>query len=76
MKLQKSIARAGGLATKAGLARRYSVSHTRMTQLASKPSFPEAIPVDGAGEVYVVSEVDAWRQSRSFHSAPVRRADA
>lgn len=64
-RLHSQIDKAGGLATLAGLARRYGLSAQRMSQLAHSETFPAPLRLVGGGDVYSVAEVDAWRERRA-----------
>lgn len=59
--LRRSIEAAGGLYTRAGLARRWAVSRTIVGEYALKADFPQPIKVDGKQDVYAGNEADAWR---------------
>lgn len=54
---------AGGLATKAGLAKRWGVTQTMIGKYVRRDGFPTAIKVnDGTRDrdVWLVGEADAW----------------
>lgn len=59
--LRRSIEAAGGLCTRAGLARRWGVSRTIVGAWVLQPGFPVPIKVDGKQDVWPASEADAWR---------------
>jgi hypothetical protein len=59
---------AGGLVSRAGLARRWGVSRQRIAQLADnreRNGFPEPLEVDGGPPVYLANEVEAWWRERT-----------
>lgn len=65
--LRTMIARAGGLHTRAGLAKRWGVSQQYVGEAAKRDDFPAPIEVDGgelrSGPVWLASEADAWRRT-------------
>lgn len=59
--LVAAIKRAGGLYSRAGLARSKNVSKAYVSEVTARDDFPEAIPIDdGKREVWVGAEIDHW----------------
>lgn len=61
--IRAAIEGAGGLASLAGLARKWGVTKQRAAVLAKHPEFPAPIPVEGSNPVYLVDEANAFRAS-------------
>jgi predicted DNA-binding transcriptional regulator AlpA len=59
--LRRSIAAAGGLYTRTGLAERWGVTRQAVSKMVLKPDFPKPILVDGKHEAWPANEADAWR---------------
>lgn len=66
MSLRDDIQAAGGLVSRAGLARRWGITEQRVHQLCALEGFPDPVPCDGLGRVriYIAAECDAWRAGR------------
>lgn len=59
--LRAAIRAQGGLATLAGLARRWGISKQRAHTLAEHPDFPKPVHAEGRWRLYLVSEADSFR---------------
>jgi predicted DNA-binding transcriptional regulator AlpA len=59
--LRRSIADAGGLWTRAGLAKRWGFTRQHVGTLTLREDFPSPIWVDGKQEVWPANEADAWK---------------
>lgn len=62
--LRRMVADAGGLYSRAGLARRWNLSRTAVGNMTVESSFPSPVYVDGTKEVWLACEADAWRADR------------
>lgn len=60
--LVTAIKQAGGLFSRAGLARSWNVSKAYVSEVTAREDFPESIPIDdGKREVWIGSELEEWR---------------
>ena len=65
--LHAAVQRAGGLFSRAGLAKRWSVSKAYVSEAVKHPDFPAPIEIDDGGErgreVWSGNEADTWRET-------------
>ncbi len=61
--LRRDISQAGGLHSKTGLARRWGVSKTYISQAVQHPDFPEPVTEIDGREVWAGVAADTWRNT-------------
>lgn len=63
--LRRDITAAGGLYTRAGLAKRWGVSRQAVGEMIAQGGFPVSIDIDGGRtQVWLATEADAWRNQQ------------
>jgi hypothetical protein len=62
-KLRSLIDQAGGLHTRTGLAKRWGVSKTYVSEVVRREDFPRPITQVDGREVWTGEDADAWRRA-------------